>query len=178
MLRRGSLALAAAVLTLSAATLPASAAHPVRSQKAQDASLASEVLSELNGIRLQHDLAPLQASPALRAAAAQHSREMAVDGYFSHNSVDGSPFWKRVARYYPTARTRIWAAGENLLWSSPSIGANAAVRLWLGSPEHRRNMLDPRWREVGIATVHMVAATGFYQGREITVVTTDFGVRR
>ena len=69
MLRRGHLALAAAVLTLSAATLPASAAHPVRSQKAQDASLASELLSELNGIRLQHDLAPLQASPALRAAA-------------------------------------------------------------------------------------------------------------
>jgi hypothetical protein len=26
--------------------------------------------------------------------------------------------------------------------------------------------------------VHMVTATGFYQGREITVVTTDFGVRR
>jgi uncharacterized protein YkwD len=178
MLRRGHLALAAAVLTLSAATLPASAAHPVRSQKAQDASLASELLTDLNSVRRQHGLTALEASPALRAAAAQHSREMAVDGYFSHNSMDGSPFWKRLARYYPSTRSRLWAAGENLLWSSPSIGANAAIRLWLGSPEHRRNMLDARWREVGIATVHMVAASGFYQGREITVVTADFGVRR
>jgi hypothetical protein len=33
-------------------------------------------------------------------------------------------------------------------------------------------------REIGLAAVHVDAATGAYVVREVTIVTADFGVRR
>ena len=50
--------------------------------------------------------------------------------------------------------------------------------MWLGSPEHKKNMLDPHWREIGVSAVHELDAPGVYNGLEVTIVTTDFGVRR
>jgi uncharacterized protein YkwD len=47
----------------------------------------------------------------------------------------------------------------------------------MDSPEHRANILTPRWREIGISAVHVAAAPGTFQGREVTIITTDFGVR-
>jgi hypothetical protein len=38
--------------------------------------------------------------------------------------------------------------------------------------------MNPRWREIGVAAVHEPDAPGVYEGREVTIVTTDFGVRR
>jgi hypothetical protein len=38
-------------------------------------------------------------------------------------------------------------------------------------------MLNPRWREVGVAAVHRPAAPGFFGGRPATVITADFGRR-
>ena len=39
-------------------------------------------------------------------------------------------------------------------------------------------MLASRWREIGIAAVHVAAAPGAYRGLDVTIVGTDFGVRR
>jgi hypothetical protein len=39
-------------------------------------------------------------------------------------------------------------------------------------------MLTARWREIGLSAVHVMTAPGTYGGREVTIVTTDFGVRR
>jgi hypothetical protein len=39
-------------------------------------------------------------------------------------------------------------------------------------------MLTTRWREIGLSAVHVASAPGAYGGREVTIVTTDFGVRR
>jgi uncharacterized protein YkwD len=47
----------------------------------------------------------------------------------------------------------------------------------MASPEHRDNILTPRWREIGISALHVPAAPGTYHGQEVTVITTDFGVR-
>jgi uncharacterized protein YkwD len=48
----------------------------------------------------------------------------------------------------------------------------------MNSPEHRANLLNGRWREIGISAVHAVAAPGTYDGLDVTIITTDFGVRR
>jgi uncharacterized protein YkwD len=50
--------------------------------------------------------------------------------------------------------------------------------MWMNSPEHRANILTPRWREVGISAVHVLGAPGTYDGRTVTIITTDFGIRR
>jgi uncharacterized protein YkwD len=135
------------------------------------------VLVQLNEIRQQHGLVPLRLNPALSAAAAGHSSEMLADGYFAHDSESGAPFWKRMTAYVSSAPDGSWSVGENLLWSSPEVDAAKALQLWMASPEHRRNILSPQWREIGIAAIHADSAPGTYGGQPVTVITTDFGVR-
>ena len=136
------------------------------------------MLVRLNAIRTSHRLVPLRPNASLAAGAAAHSAEMLTEGYFAHDSFDGSPFWKRLSGYVHGARSGYWSVGENLLWSSPDIDATKALELWMASPEHRQNILTVRWREIGIAAIHADAAPGAYGGRAVTVITIDFGVRR
>jgi uncharacterized protein YkwD len=140
--------------------------------------LEQGVLTNINALRRDHGLAPLRLSASLSAAARQHSAEMAARGYFSHSSLGGSSFDRRIERYYPMGSRRFWAVGENLLWSSPNVDAVSALQMWWNSPEHKKNMLTARWREIGLSAVHVPAAPGTYGGQEVTIVTTDFGVRR
>jgi uncharacterized protein YkwD len=142
------------------------------------AGLESGLLQQLNAVRADHGLAALRSNPRLAAAADQHSREMADDGYFDHNSKDGTSFANRIAKWYPLGSFRSWYVGENLLWSSPSVTASGALELWEHSPEHLANLLAPRWREIGISAVHVDSAPGVYKGMPVTIVTADFGVRR
>jgi uncharacterized protein YkwD len=140
-------------------------------------TLDRSVLVEINSMRAQHHLSRLRVNARLTTAARAHSEQMAADGYFAHESSDGSAFWKRLQTFYSSSSWHSWAVGENLLWSSPSIDSHGALELWLKSPEHRRNLLDPRWREVGVSAVHVSGAPGVFGGRDVTIVTTDFGVR-
>jgi uncharacterized protein YkwD len=168
-------ALLAAVAIASAAT-----AAPVQTRAAgitRVSQLESAVLVQLNKIRRDHRLVPLKLSATLGRAAAAHSVQMGEDGYFKHESADGSAFWKRVATFYPSRGWSYWAVGENLLWSSPDVNAPGAMKLWMASPEHRANILSPRWREVGVSAVKVASAPGTYNGLDVTIVTTDFGVR-
>ena len=136
------------------------------------------MLTDLNAIRVGHGLRPLRLSQRLAVAATHHSVQMARVGYFAHESADGSAFWRRIERFYGSRGFRYWSVGENLLWSSPGVGAASAVKMWMSSPEHRRNILTRQWRQIGLSAVHAPTAPGVYGGREVTIVTTDFGVRR
>ena len=102
------------------------------------------MLAELNAIRRQHGLTPLRLSRPLSAAADSHSRAMGTFGFFDHDSRDGSEFWQRVQRFYGPDGYRSWSVGENLLWSSGTLDAAAALKLWMGSPGHRKNILTAR----------------------------------
>ena len=179
MLRPSRLSLLAALVFVVAVAAPAGASTERSGRAVARAGvLENQVLDAINATRLQHGLRPLHASLRLDAAAAQHSAQMARDGYFSHSSANGTAFWRRIQRYYRARGYRFWSVGENLLWSSPGIDADGAMKMWMASPEHRANLLTPRWREVGVSAVHVVSAPGVYGGHEVTIVTTDFGVRR
>jgi uncharacterized protein YkwD len=161
----GFLAVLAAAVSLVAA-FPAGAETP----------LELALLDQINAVRAAHGLAPLRLNAGLQAAADEHSQEMARDGYFAHESANGSSFWQRVRQYYATRTARSWSAGENILWASPRIGPKRAITVWMNSPPHRENLLSPRWREIGVDALH-VRAPGIYGGRWVTIVTADFGVR-
>jgi len=152
------------------ATLASRASHA--------ATLDSTVLHALNVIRAEHGLAALTLSLQLSAAADQHSRDMIADGYFGHSSPDGSAFWKRIAHYYTSSSYTFWSVGENLLWSPGQLDASATITNWMASPLHRANILFPGWRQIGIGSLSSEDAPGTYGSQAVTVVTTDFGVRR
>jgi uncharacterized protein YkwD len=170
---------AVGLLALSTGTVAAGAGISRRSVRISPANaLESQVLTDLNAVRTRHHLKPLRVSSGLGAAANEHSVQMARIGYFAHESANGASFWRRIQRYYSSRGFRYWSVGENLLWSSPGVGATAAVNMWMRSPEHRRNILTAQWREIGISAVHVPNAPGVYGGREVTIITSDFGVRR
>lgn len=88
---------------------------------------------------------PLAASPALRATARGHARDMAAHSYFAHQGRDGSTVAQRATR----GGYRWRAIGENIA-AGPST-ADAVVQGWLNSPDHCANLMGPHFTETGIA---------------------------
>jgi len=140
-------------------------------------SLSAQVTAAVNRVRLAHGRQPLTPAAGLKAAALQHSTEMGRDGYFAHDSHDGTAFWKRLQAFYPAPASGCWAVGENLVYAGPELTAAQAIQLWLQSPEHRRNLLDPHWQQLGVAAVQVTGAAGVFGGQTVTVITNDFGAR-
>jgi len=172
-----ALLLALACMLAAPATAADAAAKPTRNLTANNA-LERGVLGEMNALRKRHGLRPLRLSSRLSAAANAHSLSMARNGFFAHESADGSAFWRRVERFYGSKGYPYWSVGENLLWSSPDVDPAGALKMWMDSPPHRKNLLTARWREVGLSAVHVQVAPGIFNGLEVTIVTADFGVRR
>ena len=139
--------------------------------------LQARVLTAINDLRESKGLSALQLNGALSLAAAGHSRAMAQRGFFSHDCVNGSPFWTRIKPKYRPQPGNTWAVGENMVWASPDLSADQAIEMWLASPRHRKNLLSPAWREVGLGAVRALGAPGVYDGLDVTLLTADFGVR-
>ena len=91
---------------------------------------------------------PLAWNPVLAEAAADHSRDMAENGFFSHTGSDGSDVSDRVERHGYE-----WSAvGENLADATPGhFTPRSVVEAWLGSPGHCANIMQPDFREIGAA---------------------------
>ena len=170
----GILAALAALLVVVVLPSPGSARAPKAVQVVQ---LQSTLLAQINAFRTAHGLVRLKVSGALTSAAGGHSTQMARLGFFSHDSANGKSFSQRIAQAWSPRGFRSWSVGENLVWGGPDIGAAHAFRLWLASPPHRANLLNARWREVGLGAVHSTSAPGVYGGGAATIVTADFGAR-
>ena len=183
MLRRTTLALVLFAAACAAAADARVAVAPVSTPLAPSThtapvALIGSVTQELNRVRAQHGLRPLRTSRALARSARRHSIQMGRRGYFDHNSVDGTPFWRRIERFYGDAGFRSWEVGENIFWQSPrTLAGLSVIRSWLGSPGHRENVLGRQWRDVGVGVVNMPSARGVYGGSPVTIVTMDFGSR-
>ena len=136
------------------------------------------ILARVNAVRRGHGLRPLSFSAKLAASADAHAHSMATRGYFSHDWSNGAVFTTWVQRFYSPAGYGTWSAGENLLWASPpELTPHEVVRAWLNSPSHRRILLTPYWRELGIGVVHARRAPGVYQRRDVAVIAANFGLR-
>jgi uncharacterized protein YkwD len=142
-----------------------------------DAALARSLALEINVFRAKLGLRSLIVHPSLAMAAESHSLDMARTGYFAHESSNGRPFALRVKRFYPAEGYRMWRAGETLLWASPDVDAKRALAMWLQSPQHRRILVTPAWREIGLSAVHTPSGRRMFDTLEVTVVTADFGAR-
>jgi uncharacterized protein YkwD len=167
------------VLSLPAALAPARATATTRAAGEQrDSGFELGVLREVNRLRVARGLRALTISTSLQAAAGFQSRDMLDRGYFDHDQPGGASFGARLKRFYPVGGST-WLVGENLLWSTLGITPAAAVKLWVSSPPHRRNLFDPAWRETGIGAINADAATGAFAEANgpVVVVTMDFGSR-
>lgn len=105
----------------------------------------------INQKRVVMGLAPLVWSDELAAVARLHSQNMAELKFFSHRGLDN----KLVSDRADQLKIGRWRSiGENIAFNR-GFGdpVSKAVELWLDSPTHKRNMMDPSWKEsaVGVA---------------------------
>jgi uncharacterized protein YkwD len=140
-------------------------------------AIGASVAAEINRARAEHGLGRLRQVTPLRRAAAQHVYEMAVLGVFSHSSRNWPSLAARLAAFYPWRGFGTWIVGETLLWCQLPVTPDVVVQLWLNSPEHRRELLDPRFRDIGVDAVDLSGAGGVFGGSPVLLVAAEFGVR-
>src|ERR1700760_2925869 len=122
---------------------PPPAAAPAPAPCASD---AAAIVCAINAQRAAHHLPAVRANRSLAHVARTHSADMVASQSFSHGNFGG-----RIARTAWARRRRSWAAGEALAWGTGELALPAAtVSAWMRSPEHRRILLDPRYRVVGV----------------------------
>lgn len=109
-------------------------------------ALETEVLNLLNERRMAQGLAPLMPHATLQRAARQHGLDMFAHGYFSHRSLDGRTPRDRVL----DLGVRVEIVGENLAYAADLQQADDAL---MASAPHRRNILYPDYRLIGIGVV-------------------------
>jgi len=159
--------------TCKPATAAAASAVP---RSAPTIRLARAAVCLVNHTRAVRGLPRLRLNQRLSRAAKSHSRDMVRRHYFGHVSRGGKDIVDRLHRSRYLGGRFSWMVGENLAWGSGIQGSpRRIVRSWMRSPGHRQNMLNPRFREIGIGVTlgspvrtELVAAT----------YTTTFGFRR
>ena len=166
-LRRFAVPLVAACSLTGAAATPASAASPCSAATTARAG----TICLINAERSAHGLRVLKLDAKLDRASRRHSADMIAKRYFAHDSRSGARFSARIARTgWMNGRSR-WSVGENLAWGSGTQAAAASiVAAWMRSAAHRRNILSPRFRVIGIGIVR-----GTPVGTDGFTYTTDFG---
>lgn len=113
---------------------------------ADQQALLDEVLGLVNDAREAEGLIPVVLDPTLCDVADAYACEMIAGDFFAHeNPRTGTGAGRRLT----AAGYIYYAMGENLAVGHDS--AEDVVAAWLASPEHRANILDPAWREVGVA---------------------------
>lgn len=133
---------------------------------AVDPLTPESLLLETNEARAKADLPVLKANTRLEASAAAKCQDMVDKDYFSH---DG---WTRFIPDYP------WK-GENL--AQGYVDSEELTQDWLDSPTHRKNILDPRFTDVGFAICEEPQSRETVNGRTVispgfTLVVQHFGM--
>jgi uncharacterized protein YkwD len=105
--------------------------------------IAAEMLRRVNDVRRRAGLAPLAANPLLDRVSQEHAEDMLARSYFGHQTPEGlGPSDRaRADGYRP-------GIGENLVEERFSV--EEALEAWMNSRDHRRNILDPGSRELGL----------------------------
>ncbi len=122
-------------------------------------SLANNFLVILNNYRTQNGLSILSRNSLLDASAEWMARDMAQNGYFSHSDSLGRDPNKRIKDFgYTFSTTR----GENIL--AATTDAQKAFNDWYSACDpdpnsnctyaHRKNMLDPNFKAIGISIAY------------------------
>ncbi len=107
-------------------------------------SMRVQVLAATNKERSAKRLAVLKPSSNLDKAAQSLADDMARRNFFSHTNPDGEGFSERMKKFGLTNLT----LAENICKGPKS--AEAALKLWMGSEGHRRNILNQELTELGV----------------------------
>jgi uncharacterized protein YkwD len=171
----------AGVAVLAATMAPAaSAACPGANLRAEDASineLESATLCLINKERRKRGLKAVRLQKQLTESSLAHTLDMIKGLLFSHTGSNGSDVVDRVKKTGYLRGTKEWWLGENIAYGYGETSRPAEIMdMLMHSPEHKKNLLDKSFRDVGVSVEHGTPEKHFQN--EGATYTTDFGARR
>ena len=101
--------------------------------------LAGEILAAMNADRAANGLAPLSWNDELGDIAENWAGVIAQGNSLTHQDMNAM-----------AARTGFAKTGENLLYAPAGYSAADMETLWMNSPSHRANILDPAFSMAGV----------------------------
>ena len=121
---------------------------------ASDTIGEATIILLVNECRAQHDLPPLRENFCLKQSSRMKVDDMAGGGYFSHQNSQGEGFWVfvRRAHYQYRSAAEILARGGG--------NERQMVDAWMDSPDHRRAILDPEFKDISCST--RLSGTTYY----------------
>ena len=128
------------------------AADAVPGDDAARAQAARAVLCLVNRARVAQHMRQVRFSRSLGAAARFHGADMVANGFFSHEGSAGDDLAARVRASGYSGSHPGSSASETLVWGT-DVSPRDLVQDLLQSGEHRRIVLDPRQRSVGLGLV-------------------------
>jgi uncharacterized protein YkwD len=131
------------------------------------ARVRAAILDRVNAERRRAGVAALRANERLDLAAQRHAEDMLARGYFAH----ASPEKRTVRDRARAAGYNWWMIGENIAEGQFSV--DEVMDTWMKSPGHRRNILDPGFKELGSGV-----ALGRSNGTYRILWAQAFGTRR
>lgn len=127
---------------------------------------ASELLLDTNAQRISDGEARLTLNSQLDAAAQAKANSMASLNYWSHDTPSGQPPWV----FITAAGYNYSIAGENLAYGFNS--SQDVITAWMGSTEHRANILNKQYTNVGFGIVN---AANYQNSGPETIIVAEYG---
>jgi hypothetical protein len=128
-------------------------------------SITQARIIELTNIeREKMGLSMLTQNDSLAQAAEAKANNMFEENYWAHFSPSGKDPWG----FMKDAGYRFSFAGENL--AKNFTNSDEVIKAWMNSPSHKENIVNGRFRDIGIAVVD-----GVLDGQQTTLVVQMFG---
>lgn len=130
------------------------------------------LLQQINNARATNGVAAVSENPLLDKAAQLKLADMISKSYFAHTAPDGTQWYSFI-----TQAGYIYSkAGENLaLGTYSQVPEQAIVNEWLNSPEHRANLLNSDYVDIGIGIGEAHNVDGH---QDTTITVTEYGLRQ
>jgi uncharacterized protein YkwD len=117
---------------------------------------AAQVVALVNQHRAAAGVAPVTMHPALNSAAQNHSSYQAAANTMTHDGAGGTDAGDRIA-----ASGYDWGLwGENVASGQPD--AASVMQAWMNSTGHRKNILDPRFTDIGVGIAYSASGVSFW----------------
>ena len=130
-----------------------------------DAKIDQKKIIELTNLERQKaGLPPVTENLSLDTAATAKAVNMFQENYWAHFAPSGKTPWD----FMQGAGYKFSYAGENL--AKNFYTSEDVVNAWVASPSHKENIVNSKYREIGIAVVD-----GVLNGQKTTLVVQMFG---
>ncbi|NUM25287.1 MAG: CAP domain-containing protein [Candidatus Buchananbacteria bacterium] len=131
------------------------------------AIISSNIISLINQSRTDAGVEALAENEYLTKYAYEKGQDMITNDYFAHDTPDGKRPWQWINR----GDYDYVYAGENL--AMDFTNAEVVHDAFMKSPSHRRNILNPKYKDVGIAVIN-----GELNGHQTILLVQFFGTKR